>query len=258
MKKDIKDLYAKDTYLTKNPTLHEEDSPWKVSRIKPLLDRFAEKSGTKKINLLDVGGGAGRILTAASLHLKDCWGIEVNKYALDLSPAALTMQHKNNPDLKKALNEDVCRTSLKDKEIDLTLMIDILEHIPDPGQALREAKRISKFAILKVPLENNLHVRLLNFLKRGKIRRRNIETFGHINIYGFRKLKEQIETNMGCIRAFHFTNIFEYYLTSEHYAKKMNSTNKLLYTIAASTFKISPRLSSLLFSDFVVALIECY
>ena len=41
----------------------------------------------------------------------------------------LEIQEKRNPDLKKALNEDIHKTSLDSKEIDLSLMIDLLEHV---------------------------------------------------------------------------------------------------------------------------------
>jgi hypothetical protein len=49
----------------------------------------------------------------------------------------LDVQRKNNPDIKQTLNEDVRHTSLRDKHIDLMLMIDVLEHVPNPEEARR-------------------------------------------------------------------------------------------------------------------------
>ena len=109
----------------------------------------------------------------------------------------LEIQKRRNPDLARVLNEDIRKTSLSDKEIDLTLMIDLLEHVPNPTEALEEVKRISKFVILKVPLDDNLLARIGNFIWRGERRRRAIETVGHINVYRLSKLKHQMEKHAG-------------------------------------------------------------
>ena len=184
----VKNLYLTDEYINKNPSFHVEDSPWKVEKIIPLVDRFISNFNKNEINLLDVGGGAGLILNTVSTYIEEIYGIKVNKFAVDLSPGMLGAQKKRNPDLRKALNEDIRKTSLGDKEIALTLMIDLLEHVPDPSEALEEVKRISKFVILKVPLEDNLILRAWNFINRGKPRQRVVETFGHINVYNFGKV----------------------------------------------------------------------
>ncbi|MEN4006700.1 MAG: methyltransferase domain-containing protein [Methanobacteriaceae archaeon] len=162
-------------------------------------------------------GGAGLILNGISTHIKERYGIRVNKFALDLSPGMLEIQKKINPDLKTALNEDIRKTSLGNKEIDLTLMIDVLEHIPNSAEALEELKRISKFVIFKVPLEDNLLDKTLNSITRGKSRQQVIETVGHINVYNFKTLKYQISEHTGQVLDSYFTNVFKYVLNSEHY-----------------------------------------
>ena len=54
MKND--NIYTTNEYIKKNPTLHEEDSPWKVEKIIPLVDIFLDENDKKEITLLDVGG----------------------------------------------------------------------------------------------------------------------------------------------------------------------------------------------------------
>ena len=49
-------LYRSDDYISKNPSLHEKDSPWKVTTIVPLLDTFLRHWDGSQMNLLDVGG----------------------------------------------------------------------------------------------------------------------------------------------------------------------------------------------------------
>lgn len=254
----VKDLYTTDDYIMKNPSLHEEDSPWKVSKIIPLVDRFVGYVNKSEINILDVGGGAGLILNAVSVYIQESFGIKVNKFALDLSPGILKIQKNRNPDLKTALNEDIRKTSLGNKEIDLTLMIDLLEHVPNPIQALEEVKRISRFVIFKVPLEDNLIGRTWNLIKRGEPRQRAIETVGHINIYDFVKLKHQINKHTGLILYFYFTNVFEYLRNSEHYRNKMKAGNRLINVVATYIFRLSPKLCSLIFSDFAMILVKCF
>ncbi len=253
----VKNLYLTDEYIIKNPSLHEEDSPWKVSKIIPLVDRLIGYINKGEINLLDVGGGAGLVLNAVSIYIEESYGIKVNKFALDLSPGMLEIQKRRNTDLKRALNEDIRKTSLGNKEIDLTLMIDLLEHVPDPKEALEEVKRISDFVIFKVPLEDNLLLRTWNFVKRGEPRQRAIETVGHINVYNFSKLKHQIEKHTGQVLDFYFTNVFDYCHNSEHYKDKMTARSKLINFVSRYVFMVSPKLCSLIFSDFVIILVKC-
>ena len=102
MEELVKNLYSKDEYIARHPSLHAEDSPWKISKIIPIVDSFAGHVSKKEINLLDVGGGAGLILKAIATHLEESHALKVNKFALDLSPGILELQQKINPDLKKA------------------------------------------------------------------------------------------------------------------------------------------------------------
>lgn len=253
----ISNLYLGDEYIAKNPSLHREDSPWKVSKITPFIDIFAAAIGKKEINLLDVGGGAGLILNAVARYLKEKHQIKVNKFALDLSPGMLELQKKENPDLKNALNENINRTSLLDKQIDLTLMIDVLEHIHDPAKALEELRRISAFVLFKVPLENNFYLRTYNLVKQGRQRKQSINSTGHVNFYNFRELKCQVEKHLGPVINFSFTNVSDYYLKSDDYKNQLSRKGKLVHTVASNIFKISPKLCSLFFTDFVMMLTKC-
>jgi SAM-dependent methyltransferase len=256
--KKIKNVYLTDEYIRKHPSLFEQDSPWKASKVIPLVDKFVGHFDKDEMNLLDVGGGAGLVLKVVSSYIEENHGIKVNKFALDLSPGILEIQKNKNPDLKKALNEDICRTSLGNKEIALTLMIDVLEHVPNPIEALHEIKRISDYAIFKVPLEDNLLLRTWNFIMMGAPRRRSIANVGHVNLYNFSKLKHQIEEHAGLILDSYFTNVFDYLRRSKHSEIKMNLPRKLVNLIALYTFKLSPKLSSFLFNDFAMILVKCY
>lgn len=245
-----KGLYAKNEYINRNPSLHQEDSSWKVSKITPLIMKAMKNIDKEEINLLDIGGGAGQILKMVSKNIEDKHDRKVNNFALDLSPGILEIQKENNPGLK-CLNEDICNNSLKDKEIDIILMIDVLEHIPNDDVALKELRRIFDFAILKVPLENNMYSKLLTFLKRNKSR----EQVGHINFYTLNELKSLISNN-GEIVDLYFTNVFKFYRSSEYYKKRLRMADKLINIIGDFTIRVFPRMCSLLFMDFVMILVK--
>jgi SAM-dependent methyltransferase len=191
-------------------------------------------------------------------HIRERYGIRVNKFALDLSPGMLQIQKQTNPDLKKALNEDICKTSLGSKEIDLTLMVDVLEHVPNSTQALEELRRISRFVIFEVPLEDNVLSKTWNFVRRGKPRRHAIETLGHINVYNCAKLRCQIEKHTGQVLDFYFTDVFDYFQNSEHYRNKIGMRGKLVNFVASYVFRLSPKLCSFAFGDSVMILVRCY
>lgn len=253
----ISKLYTTDEYIIKNPSLHEEDSLWKVKKIIPLVDRFIKVINKDRINMLDVGGGAGLILSEISSYIEKMYNINVNKYALDLSPGMLKIQKKRNPNLKKALNEDICTTSLSNKEIDLTLLIDLIEHVPNPEKALAEVRRISNYVILKVPLDGYLVGTIWNFIRRGEPRRQNIESVGHINIYTYGRLRNQIKSHAGQILDCYFTNVHEYTLNSPYYKDRQSKKSKLLAIAGDLTFRFSPRLAASIFNDFAMFLVKC-
>jgi len=255
---DVKNLYVTDEYMEKNPSLHEEDSAWKIGKIIPALERLMkEMPAREQINLLDVGGGAGVVLSRVSAYLSSEHGLRVNKYALDLSPGMLKVQHERNPDLRRAVNEDITATSFKDKELDLVLMIDVLEHVPDPVAALKELKRISHYVLFKVPLENNTLFNVRNLARGGRPRQQAIEDIGHINTYTLGSVRRQVEAHAGEVLHLSLTNVFDYWLNSEHYRQSMNAKFRLLNRTAASMFQVSPRLCSLMFGDFVMMLVKC-
>jgi ubiquinone/menaquinone biosynthesis C-methylase UbiE len=251
----VKNLYLSEKYIQRYPSLHEEDSPWKISKILPLIDKLFLQLDTNEIKLLDVGGGAGLILSAVSTYIEQNYFTKVIKFALDLSPGTLEVQKKRNPDLKKTLNEDICKTSLANKEVDVALLVDLLEHVSNPTLALKEVRRTSKFAIFKVPLECSPLIRILNFATWGMTKSAG-DIIGHVNIYNFYKLMNQIGKNTGYIMDFFFTNVFDYFLTSEQYNRSKRI--KLINYVAKFVFRLSPKLCSFLFEDFVMILVKCY
>lgn len=120
---DIKDFYLSDEYIRRNPTLGVEDSEWKAARIYPAADLLLKHLDKDELRLLDIGGGAGVVLDLLSSYIHGNSNAKVIKYMLDLSPGMLEIQQKRNPDVNKILNENICETSLADKEVDCALLV---------------------------------------------------------------------------------------------------------------------------------------
>ncbi|MBN1437324.1 MAG: class I SAM-dependent methyltransferase [Sedimentisphaerales bacterium] len=251
------ELYSSDKYITHYPTLFTEHSAWKMTKLCPPLDIWHKQlaTSTQQVGLLDVGGGAGLILKATAEHIQKAYGCQVRKYALDLSPAMLETQRQNNPDLIEALQQDITATGFPDKTFDLTLMIDVLEHVPDPEAVLRELKRISHYVLLKVPLEDHLVNRLSDFLNRGQTRRSHREILGHVNFYTASSLRRQLTGHLGRVLHFDYTNAFEFTLRSEPTQPK--AVLRLVNRLCRGLYRFSPRVASGVFTDFAVVLVCC-
>ncbi|NJD54801.1 MAG: class I SAM-dependent methyltransferase [Nitrospirae bacterium] len=247
-------MYASGAYIANNPTLDAEDVPWKITKLVPLVDLFLQRSGHAGVRILDVGGGAGLYLKEISDHIRAS-NITVEKHAVDLSVEMLRRQQENNPDLESVVEGSIEKTLFRDKEFDLVLMVDVLEHVSDVPAALRELKRIAKYVIFKVPMENNLYYNLLNLIKMGGLRRDIFRKVGHLNFYSFGTLRRQLESIGAMVRC-DFTNVFEFYL-SEGYHRKTGLKERMVFSAAAYVFRLSPRLCARLFPDSVACLVQC-
>ena len=224
-----------------------------------MLDRWVGTldSEQKEVSILDVGGGAGMILKGVSAYLHDRYSLLVRKQVLDLSPGMLQEQQKNNPELEQVLNEDITSTTLKDKSIDLTLMIDVLEHVSDPPAALQELKRISRHVLLKVPLEDHLLTKATNLLNRGETKKRLATDLGHVNLFNAKTLRNQIPKHLGNILYFAYTNAYEYeILRCAQNDTRGGGRLRLVNRLCAWLHRISPTLTARIYTDFVIVLVR--
>ncbi len=248
-------------YYSKNFNMHEDSVEWKVELCLPFIDfLYSEFKDSKEINILDIGGSA-LILANISTYIEDNYSIKVNKYCIDLDSKVNKIQKKNNPDVIETSVEDIQKkTHFVNKQFDLILCNDVIEHVFKDHNALAELSRIGRFVYFKTPLENSILYRFLNLVTFGNFRKVFIRNLGHINYYNKRTLDILIGTNF-FIRKYSYANSFEYFLRPNCPSiDVMTPLLKLVYKVYAFfgslLYKVSPDLSATVMTDFYIVLGE--
>lgn len=100
-------------------------------------------------SLLEVGCGEGEVLR----HLTTANPDVVQATGCDVDPGIVAEARQNNPQAD-LLVASVERLPFPDASFDLVVAAEVLEHVADPYQALREIARVSRrYALLSVPRE---------------------------------------------------------------------------------------------------------
>lgn len=255
-KEAVEDFYKSDTFLKLHKKI-EIDSPWKAQKLRPLLHGVASAISKDELRVLDVGGGSGIVMKLASDYLEQTCKKTVHGMALDLSPGFLDLQKKNNPSLKETFNRSLAQTLLEDKSIDLVLLIDVIEHLYDLKKCYDELRRIAKFVIIKIPLEKNLTVYMLNLLNGYRKKRAGENGIGHINFYSFVSIQKELNANLGTVISCSLTDVFSYLLGKQERRNELSPARLAYCTLGREFYRLSPWVTSLVFNDFAIALVQC-
>jgi 2-polyprenyl-3-methyl-5-hydroxy-6-metoxy-1,4-benzoquinol methylase len=131
-------------YVAKNPAIRFLTNRW-VGRLDGFLDRIGSSEAPPK-RPLEVGAGEGVI----SLRLYERFG---DATAIDLPDAGLRAEWKTRPG-PRYLHANAERLPFRDDEFDLTVCVEVLEHLEDPRQGLAELARVtSRHLLVSVPRE---------------------------------------------------------------------------------------------------------
>ena len=167
--KDLKitSRYNDGDYLSKNSDWHVEDSPWKAQQI----DKIINRNKLNPTTICEVGCGAGEILRQLSLKPRysevDFTGYEISDDAFDL---CLSRSTERLTYLKKDLLED-------EKQYDITLCIDVFEHVENYMGFVRGLREKAEFKIFHIPLDLSVSALLRGML----INARN--SVGHLHYF---------------------------------------------------------------------------
>ena len=140
----MKDIYNDSTYLSKNPTWHEEDAPFKASKIIKLLDRNSISFKT----VSEIGCGSGEILIQLESQLPDV----TNFYGFDISKDAINIAKKKETEKIKFEIKDISDIN-ENCFYDLQLVIDVIEHLDNYFNFLTGIVTKSQYTIFHIPLD---------------------------------------------------------------------------------------------------------
>jgi len=140
----MKDIYNDNTYLDKNPTWHEEDASFKVSKIIKLLERNSISFKT----VSEIGCGSGEILVQLESELPEV----KNFFGFDISKDAISIAKKKETDKIKFDIKDPS-DNYENCFYDLQLVIDVIEHIDNYFNFLTRIVSKSHYTIFHIPLD---------------------------------------------------------------------------------------------------------
>ena|SRR5437899_4544852 len=162
--------------------------PWFMNglKLRYLLDDLAPVRG----RVLDVGCGAGQVAKAVKRERGD---LEVLACDVSNSAIAAASARPEAVDFRLATAE---RLPFADGELDFVWVFDVLEHVDDPGQVLREVARVLKpgggFHIV-LPLEGQPRT-LYRLVGTGTRWTAKLRHGGHIQIFSAERFRNLAST----------------------------------------------------------------
>ncbi|MFB9948309.1 class I SAM-dependent methyltransferase [Rhizobium puerariae] len=138
----MKEIYEGNLYAERNPTWHEEDSPWKAKHIEGII----RKNGLSFQTICEVGCGTGEIL----LNLERSFP-QARLFGYEISPHAYERARKKETDavtfhLKDLLEED-------SGVFDVLVIADVIEHVEDYIKFLKDLKPHGRYKVFHIPLD---------------------------------------------------------------------------------------------------------
>ena len=183
--KKVDEKFYDDACNSKNPIRR-----WFHRKRHEIVNEWMKQQNVKNKVVVDMACGTCNW----NINKFDVIGVDISKGMLGIA----LMEGR----IKKALNEDITKTSLKNGFADIVILGDVLEHISNYNEAIKEAKRVLKrkgIIFCSVPYDTNFSLwkPLFNLycLIRGYVLgSEHHKVFGgHINHFSPKKIKEELE-----------------------------------------------------------------
>jgi len=132
--------YAKNEYCC---DFDSDFAPWKARKVWDII----KKNNLNPKTICDVGCGSGGISYNLQKYLPECMFT-----GYDISPDAMKLCLKNENDKLHFKLADFLEE--RDVYCDIILLLDVIEHLENYFQYLRDIKLMSNYKILHIPIEN--------------------------------------------------------------------------------------------------------
>ena len=134
--------YLDHSYLEQNPTWDSEDAPWKIARVKQVL----EANHIQPKSICEVGCGSGAGLAELRVTYPDAQLV-----GYDIAPDAKKFWKEH---VNKNIEFHVADFAKSEPDhYDVLLMLDVLEHVADPHDFLSGVKTCSDYIVIHFPLD---------------------------------------------------------------------------------------------------------
>jgi hypothetical protein len=134
--------YLTSEYLERNPTWDLEDTPWKANLVADILN----KNLIKPESLCEVGCGSGGCLA----ELRRIYP-KAELSGFDIAPdAASFWKHYDGLNICFEVGDILQKTTPKS---DVLLILDVIEHVPDPHAFLNGLHGKAKYYVFHIPLD---------------------------------------------------------------------------------------------------------
>lgn len=134
--------YTDGDYAQQNPDWDSADSPWKAQQVLGLLARHS----LAPISVVEVGCGAGGVLAALRLH----WP-HADMEGFDIAPGLPALWAQRETERIRFTLGDYLTTERPTP--DLTLVLDVLEHLGDPFTFLAALRERAGWTVFHIPLD---------------------------------------------------------------------------------------------------------
>ncbi len=168
----IEKRYIDGSYLDDNPDWDRKDAVWKSS----LVETIIKSNNVPHEKICEVGCGSGDILVALSKTYKDSFFL-----GFDIAPQLVKFwnEHLLDQDVKERISFQLGNfSSIKKKEFDILLLLDVFEHVRAPFTFLETFRKSARFFIFHIPLDLSA-VSVIRGYPLLKVRRK----VGHLHYY---------------------------------------------------------------------------
>lgn len=188
--------------------------------------------------VVDVGAGQGSFVELLSKS-----GLAQQITALEISLTGIDAISERKLKGVEVLKFDGYTMPGADKEFDLAVSIHVLEHVEHERAFLKEIKRISRRAIIEVPLDLTF-----NMKRKLPIGRAH----GHINLYTATTFRNLLETSGLIVTQLHVHD------TTLAYEKHMSPRfGTLKHLVRRTSLTLFPAVAQLRFTYLATALCDC-
>jgi SAM-dependent methyltransferase len=160
----LHDRYTSGAYLAENPDWHVADSPWKAQQVLRAL------RGWEPRTICEVGCGAGEILRQLHDRLP---AAELVGY--EIAPAALELAESRRTERLRFRLQDAAQDG---QRFELMLLMDIIEHVPDPIGFLAGLRFKADRVMVHIPLD----LCVLSTLRPGALLEKR-RALGHVHYF---------------------------------------------------------------------------